>query len=473
VRVEAAEALITLVRRPLPSALGEAKRLSDERHFALLRALRGTMRADSDPGRRNLFASLKRRSLVARLVTRLYAILGTSWASTMLVSMYGLKSFLSLRVRGNRRPLLMTVAVHANARRQVDRVAGWFPGGTADVRSSVSTLLTPVGVERFVLLLRSPGTLARALRVIHRINSRRDFLVSCRSASTLACYSVARHELTRWRPGAVLVSSDNNPEETAFTAASRSLDVPSTFISHAYPTAQSVAVDFDLSLLEGEAAAASRRLLGSMRGEVFFVGLEGDSRPMDATCFETPNAVIGIFPPKVADRDALRRVIDDCRSRFAPRAILIRWHPSTLEPLRLRALVTDGRGVTETPTSATATEIALQCDWAISDSNSNVHLELLKVGVPTIAVEGLGVHAPGRRDQYGFVSGEIIPPAVTSIRELSIPDVVGFYSGMWPDRFSRFDAAYLRDRAAIEAAARSVIERVANQAPATDRPRDG
>ena len=275
------------------------------RETALLRAVRGTIRADSQSGRQNIFASLRRASAAARVATTVYDALGSSWLSTLFVSLYGLKSYLGLRANGPDHPLLMTVAVHENALHQVKRVASWFPASkTANARA---TLIAPDVISRLFVLIRSPVSVMRALRVIHRVNQRRNFLVSCRVASTVACYCVARRELMRSRPGAVVVSSDNNPEETGFTAAARALGVPSVFISHAYPTSQSVPVDFDLSLLEGEAAGAARQNLGATNGAVVFIGLEGDSLPMDASRFEASQPVIGIFTPKVVHWETLGR----------------------------------------------------------------------------------------------------------------------------------------------------------------------
>ena len=36
-------------------------------------------------------------------------------------------------------------------------------------------------------------------------------------------------------------------------------------------------------------------------------------------------------------------------------------------------------------------DVARTCDWVIADENSNVHLEVLKLGIPTLAIRRLGL----------------------------------------------------------------------------------
>src|SRR5262245_44601289 len=88
---------------------------------SLLRALRMVIRADSDPARQTLFASLLQSNLRVRIVYGLHDRLGGTWASTLLVSCYGLASFLSIEPSRNRSARVLVVARHANARHQVNR----------------------------------------------------------------------------------------------------------------------------------------------------------------------------------------------------------------------------------------------------------------------------------------------------------------------------------------------------------------
>ncbi|MGH9202891.1 MAG: hypothetical protein ACRD2A_16830, partial [Vicinamibacterales bacterium] len=261
------------------------------------------------------------------------------------------------------------------------------------------------------------------------------------------------------RPGGVVVSSDTNPEELAFVAAARTVAIPSVFIAHGYPTPIAPPLDFSLSILEGGAALDARQRKGPIKGEVFLVGLGGESAPLDLTRFEKPDSVIGVFAPKVVVWETLAEVIRDCRQRLGAKRVLIRWHPSMLEPPQLQRVLADATHVVETSPSETLQAVATQCDWIVADLNSNVHLAVLKLGVPTVAIRNLGTVTDCRSDIYGFESERIVLH-VSSVNELSSQALAAFYSSDWRQRFAHYDASYLRPAGDIEREAREAILRV-------------
>lgn len=427
----------------------------------LLLAVRATIRADSDPARQALFRNLTRASLPARLAERVHATLGRSVLSTLMISVYGVWTYLATACDDVRRPVLLTLAVHSNARHQVNRVAAWFRGQTiAQVRLGTRALRPWATILGICSIFGAPRVVFRVLRVLHRINARSTFLVSCRSASTIAGFMRARTMLTDVRPGAVVVSSDTNPDEIAFVAAARGLAIPTVFIAHAYPSPFSPPLRFDLSILEGEAAVDSRRARGAIRGEVVLLGVEGESRPLDPRRFSAARPVIGLCLPKVVDWPILSAVVRDCREAFDAREVLIRWHPSMLELVESPIARASTAGATTTASGESLHDFALRCDWIVADANSNVHLQVLKLGIPTVAVDGLAVMAAGRSDLYGFCAHRILFPPVASLRDLSSATLEEFYGGDWPSRFTRYDAAYLQSASDMAARATDAISRV-------------
>jgi hypothetical protein len=279
-------------------------------------------------------------------------------------------------------------------------------------------------------------------------------------AGALAWYARARAILDAERPEAILVSSDSNPEEVGFAAAARALGIPTVFISHAYPTPFSPPLDFSLSILEGEAEVDARRQRGPIKGEILLAGLEGDSAPLDLRRFERPDPVIGIFTPKAIAWPTLAAIIADCRDHCRARQIVLRWHPSMLEAPRLGEVLGDRSGIIESPRTATLSEVARQCDWVIADENSGVHLPVLKLGIPTIAVKRLGLYPPSRSDMYGFVSHGVVFPPVSSIREVRADALMAFFSDAWPARFEQYDASYIRPQGVIGSEVRRAIWRL-------------
>jgi len=426
----------------------------------LLRALRIVIRADSDPVRQALFANLKGSHPGVRFVFALHERLGRTRASALLVACYGFAFFLSISRPRTRATRVVAVARHANARRQVARVAEWLGPGECD---RIDTRLSAMeGLSSLAGAVRrsSLTPLRRAFRIVAAIDRRHGFLVSCRVAGALAWYARTIAILRLDRPKAVVVSSDSNPEELGFASAARALDVPTVFISHAYPTPLSPQLDFSLSILEGEAEMRARARKGPIKGGVVLAGLEGDSAPLDTRRFERAEPVVGIFTPKGVSWPTFAAIVADCREHFRVRQILVRWHPSMIERARMDHVLEDLSGVVETPQDASLQDVARQCDWVIADENSGVHLPVLKLGIPTIAVRNLGLYPKSRSDLYGFAANRIIFPPVPSIREARADALAAFFTREWADRFEQYDAAYLRAQKAVGNDVRSAIWRL-------------
>jgi hypothetical protein len=136
-----------------------------------------------------------------------------------------------------------------------------------------------------------------------------------------------------------------------------------------------------------------------------------------------------------------------------------------LQPTRLDHLLDDLSGVVVSPRTAPLTDVARQCDWVVGDQNSNVHLPVLKLGIPTVAVTGLGVYPPSHADQYGFIASGIVFPPLASIRQLDADDVTAFFGNCWASRFAEYDASYLRDEEAIGRRVAQAILALSARAP--------
>jgi hypothetical protein len=425
----------------------------------LLSAVRTVIRADSDPVRQALFANLKESHVLVRLVFAVHEGLRNTAASALLVSSYGLGVFLTVTAPRHRRASLLSVARHANARRQVARIAAWLEPGECEQLNTRLAALPGRVAQSFFELMKSRASFVRAVRVVRRIDQTHGFLVACRTASAIAWYARGK-AILRAQPQAIVVSSDTNPEEVGFTAAARVLGVPTIFISHAYPTPFSPPLAFNLSILGGQAEVDARRRSGAITGEILLAGLEGESMSLDATQFERREPVVGIFAPKAVSWETLATVIADCRHHFRARQIVIRWHPSMLEPPRLSHRLSDMSGIVESPRTANLADVARQCDWVIADENSSVHLPVLKLGIPSIAVKQLGRYPETRTDMYGLVRDRIVPPAVASIQDMRPDALAAFFSNGWVARFQQYDASYARPPAAIEIEVRAAIERL-------------
>lgn len=435
--------------------------------ISLLRVVRIVIRADSDPARQVLFANLMHARWPVRCANGLHGFVAGTWASALLVACYGVAALLSIAPARNQQARLLAVARHANARRQIARVSSWVGADECgSVRTGLKTLIRLAGLGGLTLLF-SRRAVTRALRIVGSFDRRHPFLVSCRAIEAIAWYARSMIMLRQHRPGAVLVSGDSNPEEVGFIAAARVLGIPQVFVAHAYPTPFSPPLDFTLSILEGEQAVEARRAKGPISGDVLLAGIEGESAALDPRRIERPNPVIGIFPPKALSWTTLGAIVEDCRNHFHARQIVIRWHPSMLEAPRLAHRLDDRTGIVEYPGSAPFHEVARQCDWVIAAENSNVHLPLLKLGIPTVAVSHLGLYPKNRSDLYGFIEHGVVFPPVQSVRDLRPDEYAGFFADCWVARFKQYDASYLQPPRTIEHDIRRAIRRLLSEEPTT------
>jgi hypothetical protein len=431
----------------------------------LLHVLRIVIRADSDPARQALFANLLKSRWWVRIAFMLHNRLPASWGTTLLFGCYAPVSLAGVAPPPLRGARVLTIAVHANARRQIDRVCAWI-GEPRCTRVRIGRLALLSGSALAALASSAwRGRPSRVLRIAGRVDRRHGMLVALRVVRAITWYARARTILRTHRPGAILVSSDSNPEELAFVAAARVLGIPQLFVAHAYPTPLSPPLEFTLSILEGTAAVAARRARGAIAGAVVLGGVEGDSRPLDVSRFERRAPVIGVFPPKAVAWPTLSTIIDDCRRHFGARQIVIRWHPSMLEKPRLGDFIADRAGIVEASSTVAVAEVARQCDWVVADENSNVHLPVLKLGIPTVAVKHLGIYPSSREDQYRFAANGIVFPPVSSIRDVDPAAFQAFFSEAWSRRFAEYDVSYLRADAEVAHEVRAAIDAAIERRP--------
>lgn len=427
----------------------------------LLQTVRDVLRADSDPVRQALIEHVRKSNPVVKSVWQLHHRLGRSHFSSLMVFLFGVKSYVTLAPSSRAAKRALMVTVHENARKQARLIATWIgQESVAWLRLGPRQLLSPSSLGRLLKACFLYGTWMRLYRVVDRLNRREEFLVGCRAASALFCYVRAREILGRIESSGVIVSSDSNPEPLAFARAATALGIPTIFISHAYPTPVSPCLQYTLSILEGEAARQGYEAKGPIRGRVIFCGAEGESEPMQPQKLGKKSPTIGIFAPKVIRWPQFTGLIADCQRLFTPARILIRWHPSMLGESRLTAMLEDMSNVVETNPDLLLQEVVRQCDWVIADENSNVHLGVLKMGVPTVSLRDFSVLPECRSDLYGFVKGRVIPPPVASLNEISMQELTDFFSQDWAQRFGSYDANYLNSPAHLADKAREEILRV-------------
>ena len=101
----------------------------------------------------------------------------------------------------------------------------------------------------------------------------------------------------------------------------------------------------------------------------------------------------------------------------------------------------------------------------IAAENSNVHLPLLKLGIPTVAVKGLGLYPRSRSDLYGFIEHGVVFPPVESIRDVRADDVHCVLLGLLGHAVQGIRRSYLLPPGAIENEVRRAIQQLLSTRP--------
>lgn len=428
-------------------------------NIQLLKATRASISADSSSTRQDIFKTLVRNNPIINLVVILHNFLDGTFLSTLMVSLYGIKSAIKMMPPSSvTSQTILSIASQSNAGRKIQEISEIIGGDTIKpINLTSKSIMTKSTMLYLISALASAKLLIKYFKTIDVINNKYDFLVSCRVASTIGSYLRSDFILSRSPANCVMVSSDSNPEELGTIYSAKNLSKKVIYLSHAYPTALSSPLEYDLSIVEGQAALDQYARKAEPIGNVLLAGLPGESRYMKSELLLKANPIIGIFTPKTLNWEIFNSIINECLFDLNAKEILIRWHPSLLDHKSIKSIiVSDGR-VKDTPTNYTAAQVADYCDWIITDANSNVHLDVLRIGKPTISIQGLRPLRHENNDIYEFVSNGLIFPPAKCIKEIDLKDASIFYSGEWCNNLKYYDANYLKPKENYVIAHRNAI----------------
>lgn len=414
--------------------------------------------AQKDAGafRRQIFAELARRKWVIRTVIAVHRLLGRSWLSTLLVSLYGLKSFVAVSMPSTHGTIL-TTHKYRNEERQLDYLNSLAPADMfGRIGLGLAALFNPLNWGAVLGgVVRCTGGF-RYLRLVHQYNQTGDFLVACRVASTAGYFIRFQRLLNGTSARATLVTSDSNPYAMGLSYAGRSLGLKSLYITHGHIPDGPPALDFDLSILDGAAVLDVYRESGPAQGRVVYKGAEGQYRPMDVSGLQKDEPLtLGVFTSLVVDWDKFSTVFESLQTLLQPGKVILRLHPNQImrDPAALK-IAERWDNVELSLGEHVLNADAARCDLVVV-GGSSCHLSVLKHGVPTLSVPELD-DVPV--DFYRFI-GRGIVLHVDDSTQLTLEEVAAFYSNPdWVARFHVFDAAYPAQQESCDNAVRLAIQ---------------
>lgn len=399
----------------------------------LYRALKVVIYKDSNSFRQFVFNELAARTLSISLVINVYKFM-PSPIKTLMILIYGAKSYLFTgRVKGNS-PILYSVQ-YKNEKRKMKLIKDSVPDLAMEgLNSNLFNLLDPKSFLKFLGLILD----GRVLRILARVSKKYDFLVACRSSSTLFYYLKITQMPLSPRVKYSLVSSDTNPYALGLSFALKAKGRESIYITHGHLPEDPPRDYFDYSLFDGEAVVDVYRRSGKIAGEYFLIGAEGVYNKLDLSGFQKENPVIGVFLSLVTDWNELIHLLEKIKLKFNPPHILVRLHPNEI--------IRDHKGVkklSEIPyvkiskAESVAVDDMREVDIVVA-GNSSVHLTALKFGKPTLYFKGVDA-VP--HDFYLFVEKAVVP-YFSDLNSYDSNKVLEFYSHDWRVRFEYFDKSY-------------------------------
>ena len=421
---------------------------------SLLKAIRIVSRMDSSPIRGAVFSDICKRSWTINFVARIYQVLSGTPIGNLLIGLYGAKAFLSLSTTEKRNATILATWTYPNEKKQIEYLHECL-GTHVELQQSEarwsSELFTGVNS-----IISSPKAVLKYLRIIKLHCSIYSFMPACRIASTIGYYFYFSQLLSKRTPNLVIVASNYSPQSVALRWSAKAIGIPAVFISHAaIARIESLPpLDAELSILDGPAAREAYNKLGTVIGDVVYSGIPGPSNPLKIAAELDNSSKAGIFLTALTDEVTLAKTVEVLLKQWRFESVLIRPHPVSLVGPSEDWLASLSNRVKISKGSSLAKDCQ-SCNLVVCGDTSS-HLEILKLGVPTIYLSKLD-SLP--EDYYNFVRHKIVPKT-SSLEDLSWEELKEHYSNDWADNFRFFDSSYLLDQQQFKINVKNAISKL-------------
>ncbi len=227
--------------------------------------------------------------------------------------------------------------------------------------------------------------------------------------NSIGLYEIAFRYLSKYQPRCLVLANDHSEKQRALLNAAQRLNIPVVYIQHASITDFMPPLDFDLSLLEGQASLDKYRDLGRIKGQVKLVGMPKFDNYVQ---FRKPTQKvqsIGCCTNLLDNQKDIETVIQQLSIRFPKCQISFRPHPNDKRDFILPNTV-------QVSTRAETSFDFLQRQDVLIAGTSSIHLEAILLNINSIYFEITQLEEE-LRDAYGYVRNGMIE-AAADIQEL-------------------------------------------------------
>ena len=440
----------------------DAKRAAPGDRYDLATALRIVLRMETSAARGAVFAEIKHKNPIYRLVDSVYSRSGASTLQPLFLFAYMLKCVLSVGPLAADGADAVSISNFDNERHSVDRLAAIVPG-TRLLRLSLKRRHF-VARGQLRATCRMLGSARRIWPFLSGLVRSHSFMPSARVASALAFYMrflqlFADHP----RLAAGIVASNYSPEAVALAAAAHRMGLRVIYINHAPVPANGALVPpvlADCAIFYGDAVRQTYERRSRCTAEVALIGQPWTARAME---WRDEVRTIGIFLTALTRADAVGELVSAIRASHPDIRILIRNHPVALLKTDFSELEAQNRNLEITIGNPLDEEI-VACDLIVC-GNSGVAMNALSGGRPVAymdALDGLDF------DYMGFVESGLVSHVKAWSDDL-YPRLKAFYTNpAWQGVMQSYDASYGTDNAVLERAAAATIGRYLSPIPGQD-----
>jgi len=443
------------VKRPETShePARDAKRQATVDRYDLAAALRIVRRMETSKARGAVFAEIKSKNPLYRLVDTLYSRAGAGTVQPLLLFAYMVKCVVSLGPFDDDDAEAVSISNFDNERHTVNRLAALVP----EVRLLRLLLKRrhSFGLGQLGAAFRMLGSVGRLWPFLSSLVRSHSFMPSARIASALAFY-IRFVQLFADRPRltAAIVASNYSPEAVGLAAAAHRMGRRVIYINHAPVPANGALVPpvlADCAIFYGDAVRQTYERCSRCTADVTLIGQPWIARPME---WSDEVRTVGIFLTALTRAAVVSGLVSAIRASRPDVRILIRNHPVALLKTDFSKLEAQDGNLEITIGNPLADEI-IACDLIIC-GNSGVAMNALSGGRPVAymdALDGLNF------DYNGFVESGLICH-VTGWSDDVYARLEEFYSNpKWQGVMRSYDASYGADAGELEQAAAETIRR--------------
>lgn len=429
----------------------ESEALGDR--YDLATALRIVRRMETSTTRGAVFAEIKSKNPLYRLVDRLYSSVGAHALQPFLLFLYMCKCTSSLGPFDDDTAEAISIANFDNERHTIDRLTALVPGSRL-LRLSLKRRHL-IGGGQLRAAVRMGGAAPRVWPFLSRLARSHSFMPSARIASGLAYY-IRFSQLFAQRPGlsTAIVASNYSPEALGLAAAAHRMGRRVIYVNHAPVPANGALVPpvlADCAVFYGDAIRQTYERHSRCTAEVALIGQPGKAQPME---WRDDMRKVGIFLTALTRTDAVAGLVAEIGASRPGIRILIRNHPVALLKSDFSDLVLRHKNLEITIGNPLDDEIAA-CDL-IFCGNSGVAMNALRGGRPVAyldALDGLSF------DYNGFVESNLVCDVAGWSDDL-YRRLKAFYGNpAWQGVMQSYDASYGADNAVLERVAAETIRR--------------